>query len=456
MTTLQGETGARYRLGEPVAVGGQGTIYEAIDVADGKPVIVKVARATGSDGDNVRLAALRLAALGEDPRVGRFLVPVWDTGTWGDRHFAVLERMERTLETRLQEPRDPLPVLRALIDAVAALERAGVVHGDLKPSNVFVLGDDEAVLLGDLWSGARETLGSPGFSSPETWAGAQPSLAADAYALGATLWAAYAGAPPACAAGPGGARPSRAEIEASGLPAGWRRPVAELLAPDPATRLRASAFADRQESGGSAGFVAFAGLLIGFATALTAWHGAGTPCPAGMSRDGMVCATADGRRVAWVPAGRYTAGDPDRTWAPDAPVHDVALSRAVWFRTTEVTQGEYQALIGANPVASASEVLPDSTLHPCANWEGHDLVHANFPVACVTWFDAIRAANAASERDGLTLAYREAGEGVQSTSTRRWCRWRSSGTAWRSPPTPGSTSSTCEPGRGQAPGGLAR
>ncbi len=84
----------------------------------------------------------------------------------------------------------------------------------------------------------------------------------------------------------------------------------------------------------------------------------------------------------WIPAGTFTMGS---TRAPDETPHQVVVSKGYWLMEHEVTQGEYQAVMGTNPTESAA----------CG---------ANCPVQQVSWEDAVAFAQAASARDGV--AYR--------------------------------------------------
>lgn len=103
------------------------------------------------------------------------------------------------------------------------------------------------------------------------------------------------------------------------------------------------------------------------------------------------CSPLEGSGPAWVsiPAGRFEMGSPaDEPWRQEdeGPVHSVTLTRAFRMRATEVTQGEWSALMGENP----------SSLPGCG---------PTCPVNNVTLVEAIAFANALSRRDGLEPCY---------------------------------------------------
>ena len=94
-----------------------------------------------------------------------------------------------------------------------------------------------------------------------------------------------------------------------------------------------------------------------------------------------------------IPAGRFTMGSPSGESGRDDDEGqvEVELTRSFWLMTTEVTQGQYRALTGENP----------------SRFEGE--AH---PVEQVNWFDAVKYANALSEREDLSPCYRVSGTTV--------------------------------------------
>ena len=97
--------------------------------------------------------------------------------------------------------------LRQIAAAVSALHGSGMVHCDLKPSNVLVTADGRAVLLDfglvtdtlparAVSSFEAEVYGTPAYMAPEQAAGRQPRQASDTYALGVMLYQALTGALP--------------------------------------------------------------------------------------------------------------------------------------------------------------------------------------------------------------------------------------------------------------------
>src|SRR6185503_7424125 len=105
-------------------------------------------------------------------------------------------------------PGEVLTVLGPICDALACAHDAGVIHRDIKASNVFLAADGRVVLLdfgiaklSDPGIGAgltlsRQSLGTPSAMAPEQVAGREASERTDVYALGALLYHMLVGEPP--------------------------------------------------------------------------------------------------------------------------------------------------------------------------------------------------------------------------------------------------------------------
>ncbi len=205
-----GEVAGRYQLRRLLGAGAVGRVYEAFDTLLGAPVALKLVAVGGGSGESERQAYVRFAR--EAEAAGRLRHP--NIVALADAHASaglfVFELMTGgTLAERLgaEGPLTPAAARRLGLDLLAALAAAherGIIHRDVKPSNVFFdaagnakLGDFGSAHLADF--GQTQTggfFGTVAYMSPEQITGAAIGHAADLYALGATLIEALTGAPP--------------------------------------------------------------------------------------------------------------------------------------------------------------------------------------------------------------------------------------------------------------------
>lgn len=95
---------------------------------------------------------------------------------------------------------ETLALARPLLDALAHLHERGIVHGDIKPANIFITREGDPILL-DFGAAAGEAArGSEGYAAPEqSQPGVSVGPAADVYGLAATLYRCISGRIPAAA-----------------------------------------------------------------------------------------------------------------------------------------------------------------------------------------------------------------------------------------------------------------
>jgi eukaryotic-like serine/threonine-protein kinase len=144
--------GGRYRMGAPLAAGGMGEVWVARDPLLDRPVAVKVlGGALAGDGraaERLRREA-RAAARLDHPNIARVL----DLGEHDGRPYLVMELLEgESLAGRIDRAGPMAPgaaarVVAAVADALQAAHRAGVVHRDVKPGNVFLTAEGEVKVL---------------------------------------------------------------------------------------------------------------------------------------------------------------------------------------------------------------------------------------------------------------------------------------------------------------------
>ncbi len=187
-----------------------GAVWLAHDTTLGREVAVKrLGLVPGGDAAGLERAAreARLAARLNHPHV----VHVFDLVNEDSGQWLVMEYVEgQTLAAMIRtegamSPDRASGLLGQAADALAAAHAAGIVHRDVKPSNMLVGGTDE-VKLSDFGIARAEAdpsltqtglvTGSPAYLSPEVASGRTATTASDVWSLGATLYHALSGQPP--------------------------------------------------------------------------------------------------------------------------------------------------------------------------------------------------------------------------------------------------------------------
>jgi tRNA A-37 threonylcarbamoyl transferase component Bud32 len=201
-----GGTIGTYRVTAVIGQGSMGTVFAAEHVLITKLVAIKVLHPSlASDVAVVRrfLREARAASRLAHPNV----LEVTDFGVLSDgRPFMVMERLSgESLDQRLDRggalpARTALLVAREIAVALEAAHAAGVVHNDLKPSNIvlFSSSTDEAPRLKLVDFGAASvagdgdaddlTIGTPHYMAPERVVGKAADQRSDVYALGIMIF----------------------------------------------------------------------------------------------------------------------------------------------------------------------------------------------------------------------------------------------------------------------------
>lgn len=202
----------RYALVREIGRGGMGAVWLARDEVLGRSVALKrIGLLPGGATPDLERAEreARLAAQLSHPNVVAVFNLLVDPDT--RVHWLVMEHVDGTNLSRLVRDEGPLtpdeaaPLLGQVADALVAAHEAGIVHRDVKPSNILVDRRRRAMLtdFGIARTQADPALtqtglltGSPAYLAPEVAAGERGDEKADVWSLGATIFHVLAGRPP--------------------------------------------------------------------------------------------------------------------------------------------------------------------------------------------------------------------------------------------------------------------
>jgi predicted Ser/Thr protein kinase len=209
----------RYELVKPLGEGAMGFVFLARDTKLGREVALKIPKTDSSDPD--RLARFdreaRTAARVRHPNI----CPVFDIGEIDGHHFITMAFIDgQPLSQRIPireslqgtasgaADRDAARLICKVAEALEEAHRMGVLHGDLKPSNIMVDSRGEPIVtdfglarqldrgLESHVSASGCLIGTPAYMSPEQVRGEELTASTDVYSLGVVLYELLTGSVP--------------------------------------------------------------------------------------------------------------------------------------------------------------------------------------------------------------------------------------------------------------------
>ncbi len=228
-----GRTIAQYAILEKLGEGGMGVVYKARDTRLERLVAIKFLAPRLAHSPRARERFLReariISALNH-----RHIAIIHEVGESAGELFLVFEYLPGgNLRSRASHAlASALEYALQLTDALAAAHRHGIVHRDIKPTNVL-FSEDNTLKLADFGlarqtadahlTGTGATVGTPAYMAPERFDGAEADTRSDVYSLGVVIYELVTGTLP---------QPGRSLA----VPLPLRRVLERALAPEPGRR----------------------------------------------------------------------------------------------------------------------------------------------------------------------------------------------------------------------------
>ena len=201
----------RYRILGELGRGAMGVVYKAQDPLLDRTVAIKTIILAADATDRAEYEARFYQ---EAKAAGRLshpsIITIHDIGREGDMAYMAMEMLEGIdLRSRMSQGRIPVPhaidIAEQVADGLAFAHEHGVVHRDVKPGNIMILGGDRIKILdfgiarmrvSDVKTQTGVLLGTPKYMSPEQVAGHPVDQRSDIFSLGIVLYEMLTGATP--------------------------------------------------------------------------------------------------------------------------------------------------------------------------------------------------------------------------------------------------------------------
>ncbi len=197
----------RYRISEPLGTGGHSQVYVAFDEALRRDVAIKVLDPEAAQDSELRRRFVKEArALAQLAQPN--IVAVFDVGEVDGLPFIVMERLEQSLRNVIErrgalDVSDAARIASEIAGGLAAAHARGIIHADLKPSNILFDAQGRAKIADfGIARTPQDAAESPQvfatalYVAPERVEGKPATTATDIYGLGLILYEMLVGKPP--------------------------------------------------------------------------------------------------------------------------------------------------------------------------------------------------------------------------------------------------------------------
>jgi len=208
-----GKTLGQYTIVEKLGQGGMAEVFKAYQPALDRYVAIKILHSMVAM-DEQFLARFQHEARAVAKLRHGHIVQVYDFGSEDNTYYMVMEFIDgQTLKARLRDLKEAgqtmsldetQRIIRAVAEALEYAHKRGMVHRDVKPANILLTSEGEAVLsdfgIARMVEGTRFTMtgvvGTPDYMSPEQGQGLEIDHRSDIYSLGVVLYEMLTGQTP--------------------------------------------------------------------------------------------------------------------------------------------------------------------------------------------------------------------------------------------------------------------
>jgi serine/threonine-protein kinase len=202
----------KYEIRDVLGRGAMGVVYKGYDRRIARSVAIKAIAKSSLAADELRHVMQRFRH--EAQAVGRLVHPrivqIYDYGEDDDTAYIVMELVngetlhEHLAQKRTYEIREAGEIVRQILDGIGHAHAEGVVHRDVKPSNIL-LNSDGRIKISDFGiarldssslTQVGDVLGTPYYMAPEQFLGVEVNALADLYAIGVIAYELLAGKKP--------------------------------------------------------------------------------------------------------------------------------------------------------------------------------------------------------------------------------------------------------------------
>ncbi len=194
----------RYRLETPLIIGSTPELWLGVDLVLQRPVRIKLLHPDLAR-DETFATRLHDAAIAAARLTHPHVAPTYDTGQEDDTTFIVAGHLDGRTLTEIMasgplDPRAAVTMVKQVAEALDYAHNSGVVHGDITPDNIVIVGGDHRVVVSDFGiakavaetpedalGGSQDAKLRNRYTAPEQCKGEQPTSASDIWAIGTLL-----------------------------------------------------------------------------------------------------------------------------------------------------------------------------------------------------------------------------------------------------------------------------